>query len=259
MSMVHLTVVIPAYNEARRIGQPLKLILEYLSRQSFESEVLVVIDGSTDGTEGVVRRIANDFNRVFVLDNGANRGKGFSVRRGVLESNGEYILFSDADLSTPIEEIEPLLRALSDGADIAIASRALPLSHIAIAQPWLRERMGRTFNRLVQRFAVSGVHDTQCGFKCFRRDVARRVFPRQRIERFGFDVEVLFIARQLGYRIVEVPVTWRNHPESKVHPIRDSISMLLDLFRIRLNDKRGLYGLPSCRRAPTWEKDLTPQ
>jgi dolichyl-phosphate beta-glucosyltransferase len=240
--MIHLTIVIPAYNEALRIPPCLAAVTDYLRRQEFESEVLVVVDGSTDGTGDVVRQIAESTPSVFLLDNGVNRGKGFSVRRGMLEARGAYIAFCDADLSTPIEEIEPLLQALADGAEIAVGSRALPESRIVISQPRWRELMGRTFNWLVQHIAVPGIHDTQCGFKCFPRDVARGVFPRQRLERFGFDVEILFIAQRLGCRIAEVPITWRNHPLSKVHPIRDATNMFFDLVRIRLNDWRGMYG-----------------
>jgi dolichyl-phosphate beta-glucosyltransferase len=237
---IHLSVVIPAYNEAERIAPTLVSVLSYLCRQPFVSEVLVIIDGSTDGTENVVANVAGS--QVAVVDNGVNRGKGFSVRRGMLEARGEFILFCDADLSTPIEEVELLLKALADGAAVAIGSRALPESDIVLRQPWWRERMGRTFNWFVQRIAVPGIHDTQCGFKCFSRAAALSVFPRQRLERFGFDVEVLFISRRLGYRIAEIPVRWKNHPVSKVDPFRDSVSMILDLFRIRLNDRRGLYG-----------------
>lgn len=242
-SVIHLSVVIPAFNEAQRVGPTLTAVLAYLRQQPYASEVLVVIDGSSDGTETVVRQVAGDDPSVAILDNGTNRGKGFCVRRGMLEARGQFILFSDADLSTPIEHVERLFDALKRGAHIAIGSRAHPESDIAVRQPWWRERMGRTFNWFVQRAAVRGIRDTQCGFKCFTREAARRVFPRQRLERFGFDVEVLFIARRLGYRIVEVPITWRNHALSKVHPVRDSASMLWDLVRIRLHDRRGLYGV----------------
>jgi dolichyl-phosphate beta-glucosyltransferase len=160
----------------------------------------------------------------------------------MLEARGAFILFCDADLSTPIAQVERLLLALQQGADIAVGSRALPLSDVCIRQPWWREWMGRMFNWCVRLIALDGIRDTQCGFKCFPRDVARHVFPRQRLEGFGFDVEILFIARQLGYRIAEVPVTWRNHPLSKVHPVRDAARMFGDLLRIRAYEGRGLYG-----------------
>jgi dolichyl-phosphate beta-glucosyltransferase len=229
---VYLSIVIPAYNEENRIGATLRRILNYLNGQSYEGEVLVVVDGSQDRTIEVVREFAEKSANIRVLNNGFNRGKGFAVRRGMLESRGAFLLFSDADLSTPIEEVERLLMYLQNGYDVAIASRGLPVADIRVRQPWWRQLMGRIFNRFVQALVLPGIRDSQCGFKCFPRKVARRVFSRQRIDRFGFDVEVLWIARRLGYRIAEIPVTWINDPLSKVHPIRDSFWMLVDLIRI---------------------------
>ena len=236
---VHLSIVIPAFNEENRISATLRRIRDYLSDQSYEAEVLVVIDGSQDRTIDLVREFAADYPTLFVLNNESNRGKGFAVRRGMLESQGKFLLFSDADLSTPIEEVERLLWQLHSGYDIAIASRALPDADIRVRQPWWRQLMGRTFNRLVQRLILPGIWDSQCGFKCFRREVAQQVFFRQRIDRFGFDVEILWLARKLGYRIAEVPVTWINDPFSQVRPIRDSFRMLVDIFRIWLRTRRG--------------------
>jgi dolichyl-phosphate beta-glucosyltransferase len=178
---------------------------------------------------------------VTVLHHAVNRGKGYAVRTGMLAATGRYVLFTDADLSTPIEEVSRLLAALYAGADVAIASRGLTESDVVIRQPWWRESMGRTFNWLVQLLTVRGISDTQCGFKCFRREVAQRVFALQRLERFAFDVEVLWIAQRFGYRIVELPITWRNDPSSTVNPIIDSTRMLLDLVRIRINDWAGRY------------------
>ena len=238
---VYLSIVIPAYNEENRIGSTLRRILDYLNGQSYIAEVLVVIDGSQDRTIDVVRKFAETAPNLVVLNDGYNRGKGFAVRRGMLEARGEFLLFSDADLSTPIAEVERLLMQLMLGYDVAIASRALPDADIRVRQPWWRQFMGRTFNRFVQGLVLPGICDSQCGFKCFSRAVAQQVFSRQRIDRFGFDVEVLWIVRKLGYRIVEVPVTWINDPLSKVHPIRDSFWMLVDLFRIWHRIRGGSY------------------
>jgi dolichyl-phosphate beta-glucosyltransferase len=204
--------------------------------------VLVVGDGGQDGTEIEVRRVAGERENISFLENGVNRGKGFSVRRGVLEAAGQVILFTDADGSTPIHEFDKLRAALDDGYDMAIGSRALAGSDIRLPQSRARRNMGRAFNCFVQRVAVSGIRDTQCGFKCFTREAARRIFPRLRIDRFGFDVEILWLARKLGYRVAELPVTWNDRPNSTVHPIRDASRMLFDVMTIRLRDASGYYG-----------------
>jgi glycosyltransferase involved in cell wall biosynthesis len=237
----HLTVVIPAFNEAARIGLTLQRILAYFDSQLWDGDIIVVLDGGRDGTGEEVRRVSGTDPRVAILDNEVNRGKGFSVRRGMLAARGRLLLFSDADLSTPIEEAPRLMAAIDAGADIAIASRALAASNVQVHQPWWRESMGRVFNWFVQRLALPGIKDSQCGFKCFRRDVAHRVFALQRVERFAFDVEVLSIARSLGYRITEVPVTWIDQPASTVNPVTAPAGMLLDLVRIRMNHALGRY------------------
>lgn len=237
----YLTVVVPAYNEAARIGLTLQHILAFFDSQSWVGDVIVVLDGGRDGTADEVRRVSGVDHRVAIIDNGVNRGKGFSVRRGMLAARGRYVLFSDADLSTPIEEATRLVAAIDAGADVAIASRALDASNVQVHQPWWRESMGRIFNWFVQRLALPGIKDTQCGFKCFRREVAHRVFALQRVERFAFDVEVLSIARSLGYRIAELPVTWIDQPASTVNPVTAPAGMLLDLVRIRINHLLGRY------------------
>jgi dolichyl-phosphate beta-glucosyltransferase len=237
----YLTVVVPAYNEAARIGLTLQRILTYFDSQSWNGDVIVVLDGGRDGTGDEVRRVSGADRRVAIVDNGVNHGKGFSVRRGMLAAQGRYVLFSDADLSTPIEEAARLIAAIEAGADIAIASRALAASNVQVHQPWWRESMGRVFNWFVQRLALPGIKDSQCGFKCFRRDVAHRVFALQRVTRFAFDVEVLSIARSLGCRIAELPVTWIDQPASTVNPVTAPAGMLLDLVRIRLNHVLGRY------------------
>ena len=238
----YLSVVIPAYNEEERLPRTLARVYDYLSMQSLSFEVIVVDDGSTDRTFAMAELFFQTRPGGKVLRNHENQGKGFSVRRGVLDAQGEYILFSDADLSTPIEEITKLLVPITNAScDIAIASRALRESDIRVFQPSYRSLMGKTFNVLVQLFAVPGIKDTQCGFKCFANRAAMHIFSQQRLTRFGFDVEILYIARKARYTIQEIPVVWINSPDSRVHIITDSARMLLDLGRIRLNDLIGRY------------------
>ena len=237
-----ISVVIPAYNEENRLPLTVNRIHGYLSRRSFPFEIIIVDDCSTDRTIEIAEQFCRSKHVTRLVRNSANYGKGFSVKQGVLEARGHYILFSDADLSTPIEELERLLQTMMDGkCDIAIASRAHRDSDIRVFQPWYRSAMGQTFNKLVQMLAVKGFKDTQCGFKCFTRSAAMRIFPQQQLSRFSFDVEVLYIAQKAGYVIQEFPVTWINSPDSRVHVIADSARMLVDLLRIRLNDWRGLY------------------
>ncbi|HEX5410876.1 MAG TPA: dolichyl-phosphate beta-glucosyltransferase [Terriglobia bacterium] len=230
----YLSIVIPAYNEASRIEKTLAQVQEYCSAKPFEVEVVLVDDGSRDST----REIFKEFQRLCpgtrVLFNVANRGKGFSVRRGVLESRGKVVLFTDADLSAPIEEADKLLAALeSQAADAAIGSRALDRSLVGLHQPWRREYAGRFFNLLVRLFTGLKIHDTQCGLKLFRNETTRRAFELQRVERFGFDPELLFLIQRSGGKIVEVPVRWNNNPATKVHFFRDSIRMFFDLIILR--------------------------
>jgi dolichyl-phosphate beta-glucosyltransferase len=238
---MYLSVIIPAYNEEQRIGNTLRVSQAYLRRQPYASEIIVVDDGSQDGTASLVRAFDTAPPAICMVQNGRNRGKGFSVRQGFSHARGEYLLFSDADLSTPIEEVETLLAALHESCDIAIGSRALPGSRVEVHQPWYRESMGRLFNVFVQALAVPGIHDTQCGFKCFRREAALAICQRMTTERFGFDVEMLYLARRLGYRVREVPVVWRNSPQSRVRVWQDSISMINELLRIRWNSVCGRY------------------
>jgi|SRR3989304_9777847 len=228
-----LSVVIPAYNEASRIGRTLDRICGYMNGRDSLYDVIVVDDGSDDHTVRIVRDFMGRYPAISLLQNGVNRGKGYSVRRGILHSGGSYVLVSDADLSTPIEEIDRLYKALEDGYDIAIGSRALLESVILEEQPWYRQLMGKTFNKFVQGIAVKGISDTQCGFKLFKGDAARAIFSRQRIDRFAFDVEALYLAKRMGFSIREVPVVWINSPDSKVRIFRDSLQMLNDLVKIR--------------------------
>jgi dolichyl-phosphate beta-glucosyltransferase len=239
--VIELSVVIPAYNEEQRLGKTLQTVVAYLRQQPYPAEILVVDDGSQDGTAEAAQVFQGASPPVRVLRNGRNRGKGFSVRHGFEQARGAYLLFTDADLSTPIDELDKLLAALREPADIAIGSRALPASRVEVHQPWYREAMGRLFNRLVRALAVPGIRDTQCGFKCFRREAALEICRRMTRERFGFDVEMLYLARRLGYRVREVPVIWRHSPQSRVRLLRDALSMLVDLGRIRWYALRGRY------------------
>jgi dolichyl-phosphate beta-glucosyltransferase len=241
LKVVDLSIIIPAYNEERRLGETLEAILAYTARQPYSAEIIVVDDGSRDATARLVAPLCDRKSRIQLLRNSSNRGKGFSVRRGFLRARGKYLLFSDADLSTPIEEVEKLLGLLRNGYDIAIGSRALPESRIEVRQPWHRQHMGRLFNVLVQALVLRGIRDTQCGFKCFTREAALDICRRMTRKRFAFDVEMLYLAEVMGYRVGEIPVVWRNSPETKVHVLRDSTSMFSDLLSIRWNRLRGRY------------------
>jgi dolichyl-phosphate beta-glucosyltransferase len=237
-----LSIVIPAYNEERRLGATLEQVGLYLRKQRICAEILVVDDGSKDGTVTLARSLQRKIVGLKVLLNGHNMGKGASVRHGVMQAKGEQVLFSDADLSTPIEELEKLWPEVRAGrADFSIGSRGMLKSEVAVRQPLYRVMMGKSFNLLVQAVAVRGIMDTQCGFKLFDRKAGQKVFDLQRVPRFGFDVEMLFLARKMGYRIHEVPVRWVNSPFSTVNPIADSSQMFFDLLQIRLNDWQGKY------------------
>jgi len=237
-----LSIVIPAYNESADIEAAVEAALAYLARAAPDGEVIVVDDGSTDDTAELVAAYARAQPRVRLVRNERNRGKGYSVRRGVLEARGDIVLFSDADGSTPLSEAPKLLDALrSGGADVAIGSRALPESRLERPQPWLRRTMGWVFRNIVRLLVLRGFRDTQCGFKAFRAQAAREVFSRQSLDGFAFDVEALFIARRLGYHIKEVPVRWLDSRDSRVHPLRDPARMFCDLLRIRFRALRGRY------------------
>jgi dolichyl-phosphate beta-glucosyltransferase len=238
-----VSIVIPAFNEERRLTATLTAVLAYLARWDGRfAEVVVVDDGSTDGTARLVREFSAKHAAVRLVENPGNRGKGYSVRHGVMEARGEWILFSDADLSAPIEELDKLAAAAREaGVSVAIGSRAMDRSLIQVHQSGFRETAGRVFNLCMRVLTGLPLRDTQCGFKLFEAGTAREVFGRQRLERFGFDVEVLFIARHLGYRMVEVPVRWSHSEGTKVSMFRDSLNMFLDLLRVRWNGLRGYY------------------
>jgi len=228
----YLSVVVPAYNEEHRLSVTLASMWRALRRRFQKFELIVVNDGSTDRTASVVEVFLRDHAEVRLINCPFNRGKGYAVRQGVLASSGRYVLMCDADQSTPIREVGKLLKAL-DQSDIAVGSRAIRESRIAQYQPTYRLLMGKTFNRFVQLLTVPGIHDTQCGFKCFGGDLARDIFARCKINGFCFDVELLYLARRSGLKIKEVGVYWKNSNESKVHPILHSAQMLCDLVKIR--------------------------
>jgi dolichyl-phosphate beta-glucosyltransferase len=233
-----LSIVIPAYNEEKRLPASLRLLEEFFRSLKRGIEVIVVDDASRDNTAEAARTQVFSNARLRVLRNRRNRGKGASVRRGMAAARGAYILFSDADFSTPIREWERLYQALQAGAGVAIGSRAVTGARVTRHQPFYREWMGKAFNRFVQWIVLPGLHDTQCGFKLFTRATARRIFCRVRTPRFGFDVEVLYLARRAGIPVAEVPVEWKNSAATTVSPLKDSAIMFWDLFRIRIRHRR---------------------
>lgn len=240
-----LSIVIPAYNEEARLPSTMLRIAEYVAAHpARRCEILVVDDGSMDGTGDAA---AKALGRVSVpgrvLRHPTNRGKGAAVRTGMLAARGDLVLFTDADLSTPIEEIAKLERAIAAGAEIAIGSRAIDRRTVERRQPWARDMMGRVFNLVVRLFAVRGIKDTQCGFKLFRREAARQIFERTRIDGFGFDVEVLALAQRLGLSIAEVPVRWLNNADTRVR-LAQGAKAFLDPLRVRLGMLRGVYDRP---------------
>jgi len=233
-SSFYLSVVIPVYNEEKCILTTLFRLKDYLNQQPYSSEIILVDDGSTDHTGEIINSFINQhLESNILLITTDHRGKGAAVREGMLRAQGEYILFSDADLSTPIEEIEKLFSWLQKGYEVAIGSRNLSASRVEVHQPWPRKKLGRLFNWLTRLLLEMDFQDTQCGFKCFSVKVAHHIFPKQKIFHFGFDVEILYLARKYGYRIKEVPVRWINSPSSKVRLFRDSFWMLRGIWQIR--------------------------
>jgi len=237
-----ISIVVPAYNEERRLPATVDSLLAYLGAREWPWEIVIVNDGSKDGTAAVAARYAANDDRIRLVENPGNRGKGYSVRHGVLEATGDWILFTDSDLSAPIEELDKLMAAAgAQSARVAIGSRALDRGLIEVHQSAFREMAGRIFNLLMRAATGLPFSDTQCGFKLFERVAAREIFRRQTIERWGFDAELLFIARRLGYKAIEVPVRWSHSEGTKVSMFGDSLNMFLDLLRIRWNQLRGRY------------------
>ncbi len=225
-----VSLIIPAYNEEERLESSISAAIDYLEKLEYDFEIVIVDDGSADGTADKAELLGGN---VKVLRQPSNRGKGAAVRRGMLESSGSIKIFSDADFSTPIYETKKILDSLNNGYDICIGSRAVDESMIKEHQPWYREFMGKTFNKIVQLLVLPGIKDTQCGFKGFTDRAASIIFPKTQIDGFGFDVEVLYLARLNGMKIQEIPVEWYNDERSKVDPLKDSFRMLLDIFKVR--------------------------
>ena len=236
MSAPPLSVVIPAYNETARLEPSLRRVIAYLQKHEPGGEILVVDDGSTDATPELVRDVARDFDQLRVIELGVNRGKGAAVREGMLAARGDHVLFTDADLATPIDELAKLRASLAAGYDIAIASRALPGAQIQVRQNMLRELIGRSFNAIVRSIGLSAFKDTQCGFKLFTREAAHDLFARATVDGFAFDVEVLLLARGT-YRVDEVPVVWLHVEESKVSR-RSGARAFVDLIKLRFTHRK---------------------
>ena len=236
--LVFLSIIIPAYNEETRLPQTLEEIDRFLQQQSYTYEVIIVENGSTDRTTEVAESFARQHPYVRVLH--SRKGKGAAVKTGILNARGEYLFICDADLSMPIEEVSKFLPPVLNSYDIAIASREVPGAR-RYDEPFYRHLEGRVFNWIVRVLAVPGIQDTQCGFKCFKREVALDIFPYQTMDGWSFDVEVLYIARKRGYRLVEVPINWYYKANSRINPIQDAIDMLVEVFKIRLNAWKGIY------------------
>jgi len=238
---VHLSIVIPAYNEEKRIPKTLERVLDYLEGREYFSEVIIVDDGSTDRTREVSVRILTDRVPIRIHANSSNKGKGSAIRKGMLAAKGEYVLFMDADMSTPIEELDRIMPQFHKGNDIVIGSRKMPGAKINVHQPKYREIMGKMFSYLSRIMTVRSVHDFTCGFKCFRKACIEEIFSRQRLDGWGYDTEILFIAHTLGFSIKEVSVTWTDSSDSKVRLWKDVVRSALDLIRIRINNMLGRY------------------
>ncbi len=235
------SIIIPAYNESDRLRPTLDELLRHFERRNLDVEILVVDDGSRDDTRDIVREYARAHSQVALVENPGNRGKGYSVRNGMLHARGDICLFTDADLSSPIGEAEKLFDAIAGGADIAIGSRWLRADLQTERQPLYRQLFGRIYNIVLRIFLGLNFADTQCGFKAFRREAAHRIFPLQRIERWGFDPEILFLARRLGFSVKEVPVVWAHSEGTRLSPFRDGVRMFGEVLRIRWNSIVGAY------------------
>jgi dolichyl-phosphate beta-glucosyltransferase len=234
-----LSIVIPAYNEETRLPGSLQAIADFVAHKTYPVEVLIVNNNSRDRTGQIIEEYAGKFSFVRGMVE-TTQGKGAAVRTGMLAARGDYRFICDADLSMPIEEIDKFLPPDLESYDIAIASREAP-GAVRYEEPWYRHLMGRVFNTIVRLFAIPGLQDTQCGFKMFRADVAKALFPLQTLNGWGFDVEILYAAQRWDYTIVEVPINWYYKDNTRIHPLRDSVDMFLEVFKIRRNGLRGSY------------------
>jgi dolichyl-phosphate beta-glucosyltransferase len=239
--MLDLSVIIPAYNEALRIPSTLQSVHEALSQAVPDFEIIVVNDGSKDETAQVVEEFAKHHDRVRLISYAVNKGKGYAVRAGIISANGALVLMNDADGSSPIEECSRLMQAIQQGADVAIGSRAKPDANRVVKALSYRTYMGNTFNSIVQSLLLPGIYDTQCGFKLFKQNVAKDIFSPAKINGYGFDVEILYIARLRSYTIEEVPINWSNVDGSKVNIMFDPAKMLFEIIKIKINSLMGLY------------------
>ena len=258
MAHPQLSIVIPAYNESARIEATLARVLECVETRNWDAEILVVDDGSTDNTVDIVHQWMARHRQLHLVKNPGNRGKGYSVRNGLLQAAGEIVMFTDADLSAPIEEAVRLIEALDAGADVAIGSRWLDKQKQTVHQPLYRRFFGRCFNAVTRKVMGLPFKDTQCGFKAFHRNAAQTIFRLQTIERWGFDPEILFIARKLQYTIAEVPVTWGHDERSRISYLKDGMKMLEEMAEIRANSIRGRYDKAIAAMTDT-SKMVTPQ
>ncbi len=239
MAEVFLSIVIPAFNEESRLPDAIDKTLAYLGRQAYSAEIIVADDGSADGTAKAVERYTAQAIPVRILRL-PHRGKGHAVKRGMLAAKGRYRFQCDADLAMPIEQVEKFLPPAVGEVDIAVGSREAPGAK-RYNEPWHRHLMGRIFNTIIRMLAVPKVQDTQCGFKCFRGEAAERLFSLQRLDGFAFDVEILFIARKMGLRTADVAIDWHHSRDSRIRAVQDTLKMLMDLLRIRVNNLRGRY------------------
>jgi dolichyl-phosphate beta-glucosyltransferase len=235
------SIIIPAYNESARVGATLERVLAHVAERGWDAEIIAVDDGSRDNTVEIIRAYAEKNPRLRLLQNPGNRGKGYSVRNGMLHARGELLLFSDADLSSPIEEADKLFGAIAGGADIAIGSRWLRRDLQTQRQPFYRQIFGRVFNLMLRITLGLGFKDTQCGFKAFTRESATKIFPLQKIERWGFDPELLYLANKLKFKVAEVPVEWAHSEGTRINPLRDGTRMFLEMLKIRWNGITGKY------------------
>jgi dolichyl-phosphate beta-glucosyltransferase len=236
--------IIPAYNEGARLGSTLARVLTYISTRGWDAEVVVVNDGSRDQTADLVRASAQTHPELRLIENPGNRGKGYSVRNGMLNARGEVLVFSDADLSSPIEEANKLFAAIDAGSDIAIGSRWLQPEMQTHRQSLLRQFYGRIFNLALRVLLGLNFKDTQCGFKAFTRSASQAIFPFQRIERWGFDPELLYLARRAGLKVQEIPVAWAHVEGTRLSPLRDGFRMFGEVLKIRWNSLTGKYSRP---------------
>lgn len=239
--MALISFVVPAYNESNRIRPTLDEVLRYSRERNWDVEIIVVNDGSRDDTAEIIREYGKVHPQIHLVENPGNHGKGYSVRNGMLHANGDICLFTDADLSSPISEAQRLFDAIDSGADIAIGSRWLRAELQTERQPLYRQVLGRIYNLVLRVVLGLNFADTQCGFKAFRREAAQRIFPLQKIERWGFDPEILFLARKLDFTVKEVPVIWAHSEGTRLHPFRDGLRMFVEVLHVRWNDLLKKY------------------